>query len=100
MIKVFRTVTRRFRKDSLIVSVILTGFDTDDEGVLRNVITVLNTVTTVPFLSEINKRPIVSIKSCVSSRVKGLCWPNCLVYFNLLETRAPLNDVFSTNRFL
>ena len=26
---------------------------------------------TVPFLSEINKRPIVSIKSCVSSRVKG-----------------------------
>ena len=34
--------------------------------------------TTVPFLSEINKRPIVSIKSCVSSRVKGLCYPNCL----------------------
>ena len=34
--------------------------------------------TTVPFLSEINKRPIVSIKSCVSSRVKGICYPNCL----------------------
>ena len=32
--------------------------------------------TTVPLFP--NKRPIVSIKSCVSSRVKGVCCPNCL----------------------
>ena len=41
-------------------------------------ITVLNTVTTVSFLSETNNHPIVWIKSCDPSRVKGLCYPNCL----------------------
>ena len=35
------------------------------------------TPVTGPFLL-INKHPVVSIKSCVSSRVKGICYPNCL----------------------
>ena len=53
-------------------------FDTDDEGVHRTSDYRSEHFTAVPFLSVINKRPIVSIKSCVSSRVKGLCYPNCL----------------------
>ena len=32
--------------------------------------------TTAPFLSEVNKGPIVSIKLCVWSQFKGLCYPN------------------------
>ena len=42
----------------------------------KRLITVLNIFTTVPCLSEINKRSIVSIKLCVSSRAKGLCYPH------------------------
>ena len=34
--------------------------------------------TTVPFLSEINKRPILSIQSWVTARVQGLCYPDGL----------------------
>ena len=45
----------------------------------KRLITVLvTTFTTVPFLSAIKKRPILSIKSFVWSRVKGLCYRNCL----------------------
>ena len=49
--------------------------------------------TTVLLLSELNKRPIVSIKSRVSSRVKGLCYPHCLNWkrMRIKSPKAPPN---------
>ena len=49
-------------------------------------------LTNVPFPSEMNKRSSVSIESCVSSPVKGLCCPNCLKGLAVKENAMSVSD--------